>query len=327
MTETRLPPPDIEPGQATAARADARRAVRTGYLFAAVGAILFSTKAVIIKLAYAHSVGGQTIDAETLLALRMGLALPVYAAIGAAAVRDRLRRAEALPEATLMLRAGAVGALGYWLASYTDFLGLEYITAQFERLILFTYPLFVVLFGAVFFGQRIRRRALYAFAVSYAGLAIIFTDNLTLEGGHVAIGTAWVLAAAIAFAFYQLLARETIPRIGPRLFTCIAMSGAALGAFVQFLLTHPARDILVGPVLLGYGFLIAIVATVLPSFFLSAALHRISAQANSAIGTVSPLATIVLAAIVLGERMTGVAIFGTALVMAGVGWFTLADRT
>jgi drug/metabolite transporter (DMT)-like permease len=295
--------------------------VKMGYLFAAVGALLFSTKSVIIKLAYR-----EPIDAETLLALRMAFALPIYAAIGGLALRDRKRRGEALPAPKLVGQAALVGLLGYWFASYTDFLGLEYISAQFERLILFTYPLFVVLFGAMFFGQRIELRVVLAVGVSYAGLALIFAEKATGFGSDVALGASLVLSAAVAFALYQLLAKDLITAIGPRLFTCVAMSTAAIGAFVQFLVTHPVRDLAVSPYLLALVLLLAIGATVLPSFFLNAALHRISAQANATIGTLSPAITILLAVLILGETLTWADVAGTALVLAGVGWFTLTGR-
>ena len=299
-----------------------QRYVRMGYVFAAVGALHFSTKAVIIKLAYQDPV-----DAETLLALRMAMALPFYAAIGALSVRDRRRRDVALPAFALVWRAGLVGLLGYWFASYTDFLGLEYISAQFERLILFTYPLFVVVFGAMFFRQPIRLRVLGAILVSYAGLALIFGEKVaTVGGSDVTIGAGLILAAAVAFALYQLLAKGLIAAIGPRLFTCIAMSGAAVGAFIQFFLTHPASALIVGGRVYLLALLIAIGATVLPSFFLNAALHRISAQANATIGTLSPVMTIALAVLVLGETVTLADVAGTALVLAGIGWFTLADQ-
>ena len=294
--------------------------VRMGYVFAAVGALLFSTKAVIIKLAYAES-----IDAETLLALRMGFALPFYLGIGWLSIRDRRRTGKPLPALREVVMAAGVGLLGYWFASYTDFLGLEYISAQFERLILFTYPLFVVIFGAMFFRQPIRLRAVLAIGVSYAGLAVIFGEKVVSDGHDIAIGAGFILLAAISFAMYQLFAKGLIATIGPRLFTCIAMSGAAVGAFAQFFLTHPARDLIVSPVLNAYALLIAIGATVIPSFFLNAALHRISAQANATIGTLSPVMTILLAVAILGEPLTLVDVAGTALVLAGVGWFTLAD--
>jgi len=295
--------------------------VRLGYVFAAVGAILFSTKAVAIKLAYRDDV-----DAETLLALRMILSLPFYFVIGGWSVRERLAKGAPLPTRRLVLAATATGLLGYWVASYLDFLGLEYVTAQIERMILFTYPIFVVIFGALFFGQKITRRIVVAIAISYSGLAVIFSHSIVEGGESAVIGGLLVLGCAVAFALYQLFAKDLITVIGPRLFTCIAMTGAAAGAILQFLITHPASALAVSGRVWLISLFIAIGSTVLPSFFLNAALHRISAQANATIGTLSPVATILLAWAILGETMTPLAWLGTALVMVGVGWFTLGGR-
>jgi len=306
----------------TATPARERRNLSIGYVFAATGAILFSIKAIIVKLAY-----GLNVDPETLLALRMGFSLPFYLAIGAYALSNRRHKLAALPSVRLTIRAAFIGMLGMWVASYADFLGLQYISAQFERLILLTYPLFVVLFGALFFRQQVRRRALIALGISYAGLALIFGENFTLGGHDVAIGASFVLVAAVSFALYQLLAKEAIDEIGPRLFTCIAMTGASLAAFVQFFAGHDGSDLLVSGPLLFYSILVAIGATVLPSFFMSAALHRISAQANATIGVLSPVSTILLAALILGERLSVAGIVGMALVFAGVGWFMLPKRS
>ncbi len=309
-----------EPGIAVPA-ADARRHDSIGYLLAATGAILFSIKAVIVKLAY-----GLSVDPETLLALRMGFSLPFYLVIGFHAVSGRRHKLAAIPSLSLTVKAALIGALGMWVASYTDFLGLQYISAQFERLILLTYPMFVVIFGAMFFRQPVTARALIALGVSYAGLALIFGENFSLEGQGIAIGAAWVLAAAIAFALYQLLAKNAIDEMGPKLFTCIGMTGASIAAFIQFFAHHSGRELLVTGPLLFYSLLVAIGATVLPTFFMSAALHRISAQANATIGVLSPVSTIVLAAIILGERLTMTGVLGTLLVIGGVAWFTFSGR-
>lgn len=292
-----------------------------GYLCAALGAALFSTKAIIIKLAYAEAV-----NAETLLALRMLLSLPVYLAIGLLSVRGRERRERPLPGLGTALRAAAVGALGYWVASYLDFFGLVFISAHFERLILFTYPAFVVLFGALFFQQPIRAKALVGIGISYAGLSLIFLTKMNALGPDVAKGAGLVLGAAIGFALYQLLAKNMIVQMGPRLFTCIAMTGAAAGALVQFALTQPPENLLVSRIVLIQSLVLAIGATILPTFLLNAALHRISAQANATIGTLSPVVTILLGVLVLGEIFTLTDAAGAALVLAGVGWFTLTER-
>jgi drug/metabolite transporter (DMT)-like permease len=296
--------------------------VEIGYAFAAVGAVLFSTKGIAIKLAYR-----EPIDATLLLALRMALAVPIYFAVAGFALRRNRREARPLPSMPEVARAAFVGVLGYWVASYLDFYGLEFVSAQFERLILFTYPLFVVIFGALFFSQPLKAKAVAAVGLSYVGLAVIFLENAGEPGSHIALGATYVLASALAFAMYQLLAKKSISALGPQLFTCIAMSAAAAAVFAQFLVTRPLAEIAtVSPHVWTISLYIAIGATVLPSFFMSAALHRISAQANSTIGTLSPVVTIILAVLVLGEPLTASGVIGALLVLSGVGWFTLADR-
>lgn len=291
-----------------------------GYAFGAAGAILFASKGVIIKLAYAEG-----IDSETLLALRMIFSLPFYLVVGLFAIRSGRAGGTKLPDRGTVLKVLGVGALGYWFSSYMDFLGLQYISASFERLILFTYPLFVVLFGALWFRQPIRPRALIAFVLAYAGLAVIFLQNFSAVGQDATRGTAFVLAAAISFALYQLMARNLLARIGSALFTCIAMGAAAMLAIGQFALVRPIASLLVSPYLLGLSVLIAIGATVLPTFLMNAALSRISAQANSTISTISPVITMVLAVLILGESVSAAEMAGGLLVLGSIGWFTLAD--
>jgi drug/metabolite transporter (DMT)-like permease len=300
---------------------DAKRPPYAGYAMAAIGATLFATKGIMVKLAYAEG-----IDAETTLALRMILALPFYIVIGLHAVMSQQAEGKPLPGPGLLLQALGVGLVGYWISSYLDFKGLEYISAHFERLILFTYPLFVVLFGAAFFRQPIRLKALLAFAVSYGGLALLFAQNVATFGASTETGALFVLGSAVTFALYQLLAKPVIMKVGPQLFTCIAMGAAGVAVILQFLATHPFEAILVSPTLWGIGLALAFGATVLPSFFLSAALKQISAQANATIGMLSPVVTIVLAMAVLGDPVSGTDWLGAALVILGIGWFTLSER-
>ncbi|HEU6442673.1 MAG TPA: EamA family transporter [Microvirga sp.] len=300
---------------------DVKRPPYAGYAMAAIGAALFASKGIIIKLAYAEG-----IDAETTLALRMILSLPFYLVIGIHALAHTRAKGEPLPDGKLLLRTIGVGLVGYWTSSYLDFKGLEYISAHFERLILFTYPLFVVLFGAAFFRQPIRPKALLAFAISYAGLALLFVQNMAASGSATGTGALYVLSAAVTFALYQLLAKPLIMKIGPQLFTCVAMGAAGIAVILQFLATHPFEAIFVSPTLWGIGLALAFGATVLPSFFLSAALKQISAQANATIGMLSPVVTILLAMAVLGDTVSGSEWLGAALVILGIGWFTLSER-
>ena len=291
-------------------------------MFAATGALLFSTKGIIVKLAYDYDV-----SPETLIALRAAFSLPFYLAIGAFALIHLRLAGAALPSARLIVKAMLVGVFGVWFASYTDFIGLTLISAQFERLILFTYPLFVVLFGAMFFGQRIRARALAALARQLCGPCDdLHRASCARRGKHRDRRRPWSYVSAITFALYQFMAKDVIAKMGPRLFTCIAMTGAGLAAFVSFLTTRDASELLVSGPLLGYSILLAVAATVLPSFFMNAALHRISAQGNAAMGILGPVSTLLLAVAILGEPLTLIGVIGSAFVLAGVGWFTLADR-
>ncbi|WP_428030723.1 DMT family transporter [Ancylobacter sp.] len=291
-----------------------------GYAFGAAGATLFASKGIIIKLAYAEG-----IDPETLLALRMAFSLPFYLVIGALALLRLWGRGEPLPGAKLVVQSMLVGALGYWLASYLDFAGLQYISASFSRLILFTYPVYVALFGALLFSQPVRPKAMLAFAVCYGGLALIFLQNVNALGQGVVTGAVLVTLAAISFALYLLCARSLLQRVGSALFTCIAMISASIMALGQFAIMRPVDALLVSPYGLMLAVLVAIGATVLPTFLMNAALKRISAQANSMISTVSPVATMVLAVLFLGETASPAEIAGAVLVMASIGWFTLSD--
>ncbi len=297
----------------------------SGYILAAVGSILFSTKAIFIKLAYGPG-GTPDVDAVTLLALRMAFALPVYVFVGVFAWRRYAKSGKPPPGMGSLSLAFAIGILGYYLASYLDFEGLVYLTAQFERLLLFTYPFFVMLLGAMFFGGRVTVWSVVALIFAYLGIGVIFFEGATAKSDNSVLGSCLVLGAAFCFALYQLLAKPVIAKISSPIFTCVAMTGAGGAVMAHFLSESgfavfadlPARVILLGAML-------AFFATVLPSFMLNAALGRIGPQAVSIIGTLSPIATIVLAILFLNEPFTLADAIGTILVITGVGLFTWRD--
>ncbi len=296
-----------------------------GYLLAAFGAVLFSMKAIFIKLAYGVD-GTPEIDAIALLALRMAFAVPIYLVIGVLAWQSRSREGRPLPNRRQFIAAILVGVLGYYGASYLDFEGLVYLTAQFERLVLFTYPFFVMFLGALFFGGRITSWGVGALCLAYAGISVIFFEGATATGEQAALGTLLVLGAAFCFALYQLLAKPLIGQMGPRIFTCIAMTGASLGVLIHFMVeSHIAVLFDVSWRILGIAAMLSIISTVLPSFMLNAAIDRVGPQAVSVIGTLSPCATIVMAILLLNEPFTLPDALGTMLVIAGVGLFTWRD--
>ncbi|MFT4077148.1 MAG: DMT family transporter [Asticcacaulis sp.] len=297
-----------------------------GYILAMLGAFLFASKGIWIKLAYNYHV-----DASALMALRLSVATPFFILFGVLTfLRGKAKGTHDLPPLDrnpgLYLRALGVGALGYWLASYTDFESLTTLSPQFERLILFTYPLFVILFGALFFKQPMRLKAVWAFIISYIGLGLVFVTDMHTQGSAVVIGALWCTVSSIAFALYLLLAKPLIKRMGPSLFTSWAMSGAALVTGIHFLLVHKLSDIHMTPPLLTLVIGLAIGATVLPSYLTNFALSRISSQANAIISFINPIFTLVLSGLILGQHISLADIAGTLLVLTGVGLYVWIDQ-
>ena len=291
-----------------------------GFALALGGTVLFATKGIFIKLAYQYAV-----TAEALLALRMLVAVPVYLVVLATLLirTPELRRALG-PRA--VLTSMAVGLLGYYVASYLDFAGLVFLSAQMERLVLFTYPFFVLLFGVWLFGQKMVWRLVPAMLVSYGGLAVLFGWNLAVEPEGLWLGTALVMGSAITFALYQHLARGQIRLIGSGVFTCVAMVAAGLVAIAHNTVVHGVGGYTSLPFevwMLGLG--LGLVCTVVPSFMLNAALSRIGAQATASTGVLGPLFTIALAVAILGEPFTVFHAVGTALVILGTVWFGRED--
>jgi drug/metabolite transporter (DMT)-like permease len=193
-------------------------------------------------------------------------------------------------------------------------------------MILFTYPLFVIVFGALFFGQKMRVSALWTFAIAYAGLALVFVTDLRAHGSAIAIGALWCTVSSLTFAMYLLLAKPMIRRLGPSMFTSFAMSGAAIATFIQFAFVHRLGDFHMSPALWELGLGLAIGATVLPSYLTNFALSLISSQANAVISFINPVFTLALAALLLKEKVTLADIIGTLLVIVGVGLYTVLDQ-
>ncbi len=296
------------------------RSLLIGYALAGTGSALFSTKAIFIKIAYL-----ETPDAATLLAWRMAFALPFFVVIGCIDLARRRSRGVPQPKPRVVARTVAVGFIGYYLASFLDFEGLTLITAQLERLVLFTYPIFVMVLGAMFFGGRITPSGLLAAIITYGGLALVFYQGVQAGGTGTIVGVALVLGAALSFACYQLLAKDLVAKLGPALFTSVALSAASAACIVHYWILRDPQAAPVSPKFVMIAAAIAVIATVVPSFLINAGLARIGPQATAMISTLSPLVTIGLAVSVLGEPFTLTNAVGTALVLAGIGYYAWGD--
>ncbi len=290
----------------------------TGFILAFIGAVLFSTKAIIVKKAFADT----HTDALTLLTLRMVFSLPFF--VGAAILANNQKNNVRLTRKHWMT-IGLLGIFGYYLSSLFDFMGLQYVSAGLERLILFLYPGFVLLINAVAYRQRITAVQKGALALTYAGIVLAFVGELRLdmENPNLIAGCVLIFICAITFSIYLVGSGRIIPITGSTKFTAYSMLAATIGIFVHFLLSGNYWNMPRGTDFWYYGLMLAILATVIPSFLVSIGMKRIGSNNLAIVSSIGPVSTIVQAHFVLGEPIFAAQIAGTVLVVAGVlltGW-------
>jgi drug/metabolite transporter (DMT)-like permease len=280
-----------------------------GFLLAGLGAIAFSGKAIIVKLAYRHGV-----DAVTLIMFRMLFALPLFLLLAAWAGRGR----PALTRRDWIAVLG-LGFTGYYLASFLDFAGLTYISASFERLILYLNPTIVLLLGWLLFQRRVSARQLGALAISYAGVLVVFGQELHLQGADALLGAALVFGSAISYAVYLIYCGEEVKRLGALRLTGLASSVACVFCIAQFVLLRPlAAALTVAPAVVWLSVLNATACTFAPVLMVMMAIERLGATLAAQTGMIGPMSTILLGALILGEPFTPWVAVGTVLVLGGV---------
>ena len=279
-----------------------------GLLLAVLGALGFSGKAIIVKLAYRYGV-----DAITLIMYRMLFALPLFVALAWWASRGK---------AALAPRdwAGVVGLgfTGYYLASFLDFLGLAYISASLERLILYLNPTIVMMLGWLLYRRGVRPMQMAGMAISYGGVILVFGLELKSQGADAALGALLVLASALSYAVYLVYSGELVRRLGAMRLVGLASTVACLLCIVQFLLLRPLGAAVVASEVIWLSLLNASLCTVMPVLLVMMAIERIGASLASQAGMVGPMATIALGALLLDEPFTLWVAAGTALVIAGI---------
>jgi drug/metabolite transporter (DMT)-like permease len=284
-----------------------------GFLITFCGAILFSTKAIIVKSAFANV----SVDAITLLTLRMVLSLPFYLATAFIVSK---KAANVKMTGRQMVLTLITGLLGYYVSSFLDFWGLLYISAGLERLILFLYPTFAVLINNLFFHQKIEKSQRMALLLTYIGIGIAFWGELNIDNAnqHFFLGSLLVFLCAVTYAFYIVGSGKIIPDTGATKFTAYAMLGATAGVFIHFALKGNYTFLFQQGAIWKYGLLLAVVATVIPSFLLSFGLKKIGSNNVAILSSIGPVATILQAHYFLGEKIFAAQIAGTVLVIIGV---------
>ena len=286
----------------------------SGLALAILGTFLFALKSIFIKLAFA-----QGVDAVHLLTIRMVFALPFYLVVlGLSLSRDK--KSSSQLTMSLVLRSLALGFLGYYLASMLDFSGLQYITAQLERLTLFTYPAMIAVLAWLYLGESVGPRTIGAIVLTYSGVLLMYGQERAIsQSDNVGWGVGLVVAAALAYSLYVLFAKPTMQKIGSRIFTSLAMIGSTFFISVHYLCVSQASEFFdAKPIVYLYGLILAFVCTVLPSFMINEAIVRIGATRTSVVGSIGPAATMGLAIVVLGEPTSIQHFAGMILVVAGV---------
>lgn len=291
----------------------APRRLLPGMAMALAGAIAFSGKAIIVKLAYRHDV-----DAVTVIMLRMLFALPFFLAMAWWASRGR-------PPLARRDWAGVVGlgVVGYYLSSFLDFAGLQYITASLERLILYLTPTLVLLLGWLLYRKPWHRVQLVGMAISYAGVALVFGQEVRLAGTNVALGALLVFASTVTYAVYLVYSGQLVQRLGSLRLVGLATSVACVCCIAQFLVLRPVGSAFaVAPEVIWLSVLNATLCTAVPVLLVMMAVERVGAAHTAQVGMVGPLSTIFMGIWLLDEPFSGWLAAGTLLVLAGITVFT-----
>lgn len=282
---------------------------RGGVLLVMLGNVLFSVKAIFAKLIFAHGV-----DATTLMTLRLAFSFPFFAVAAALALR---RRPDTVVTKQDWRSLTLFAFLGYYSASFLNFIGLQTISAGLERLILFTYPTMVVALMAIVRKVPVTRPQMWALVFTYVGIGLVLAPALR-ESAEIGIGALFVLASAFSFSLYMLFVGDQIARLGSILFTSLVMMLAGGMTFVHFLSLRPLAVLDQPWEVYGLFLGLAVVSTVMPVFMISEGIRRLGASNTSIIASVGPVATIGLAWVFLQEPITWIQLAGTAVVLFGV---------
>ncbi|RFB65711.1 MULTISPECIES: DMT family transporter [unclassified Herbaspirillum] len=285
-----------------------RRAYLAGLLLAVVGAIFFSAKAIVAKLMYRYHV-----DAVMVISLRMMFSLPMFAVLAIWQARNSPPLA-----GRDYARIVFLGLIGYYLSSFLDFLGLQYISAGLERLILFLTPSFVLLISFTFYKRKVGLIEWGALLVSYLGTALVLQHDINTGGNNVVLGSVLVLGAAISYALYLIFSGELVRRVGAMRLVAYAMCVSSVACIIQFFVLRPASALVQPVEVYQLSLINAVFCTVLPVCLTMVAVSRIGAPSAAQAGLVGPVSTLFLGAMLLDEPITAIQLTGTALVLSGI---------
>jgi len=268
-----------------------------GFLFGIASAALFAIRPIFVKLVYA-------------LVLLL---------------RNQATRAKI--NIRLMMSTSVVGLFGYYAASFLDLVGLQYVTTQLGRMILYVYPTMVVVLGVILFREKITWRTLASLAITYSGVLIIFSHDLNQFGSDIIKGALFILGSALSFAIYLIFSKPLIAQLGSRVFTCIALLSASIGIFIHYAFSRSITAPEVNAIGLFWILVIAIFCTVIPTFFTTAAVARIGPNKTGIVAMVGPAFTSTAAILVLNELFTMYHALGITITVLGVWYLHRESRS
>ncbi|SDW88020.1 Threonine/homoserine efflux transporter RhtA [Lutibacter oricola] len=293
------------------------KTVNSGVPIAIVGIVMFSAKAIMVKLAYKYQV-----DTVHLLLFRMLFSVPFYMLIAFYIKPQNPEKIQKRDYLWIVL----FGFIGYYLASYFDFVGLKYIKAGLERIILFIYPTLVLLISKVFFKVPISKKQLIAILITYLGVIITFWGEVQFNNSNVYLGGFFIFLSALTYASYLVGSGWLIPKFGVVPFTSYAMIVSTICVVIHYLIVDGEAIFIYPYQVYILGFLMAIVSTLIPSFLVSSAIKKMGASNFSIIGSIGPISTIILAYFFLNEKLTMLQLLGTLIVIFGVAVVSYKKR-
>ena len=282
-----------------------------------IGAVCFSAKAIIVKLSYLHEV-----DAITVLTLRMLFSIPFYIVI-LFLNRKKLEESKASLTRKDWVNIVLMGVMGYYLASIFDFIGLSYVTAGLERLILFIYPTLVVIISAVFLKKKIGKTEYIALLLTYLGVLIVFFDDAVVSQNNVWLGAAFIFASALAYSVYLIGTGQLTPKLGSINYTALSMIVSSVAVFIHYLIVGKIENLFTNKDVVWLTLNMAVFSTVIPSFLIAEGIRLMGSGRASIVASIGPVSTIVLAYYFLNESFGMIQFIGTVLVLAGVLFVSL----
>ncbi len=286
--------------------------INPGYVYAILGAIAFSGKGILIKLSYVYKV-----DAMTLIMYRMLFSLPLFLSMAIYAERRARRTGHRLTFQDVLGVMG-LGFIGYYLSSYLDFLGLQYVSVSLERLILYLNPTMVLLLGWMLYKRKVPFKRFIAMGVSYSGVLLVFGFEMLSAGPDVVKGSVLVFLSALTYACYLVFSEHMLKRMDSLRLVGWASTVACICCIAQFFLLRPIEMMQVDTAVFGYSLANALLCTVAPILFVMRAIERLGPSLASQIGMIGPMSTVLMGYWFLNEPIQAVIGLGTLLVMGGV---------